>query len=170
MLSSFENQVLIRFNRISWRLRGLTFPPVYSGLRRNLVCLGSPSQGRSNSALMSSSATGKPVCNRSWDRLPVACSGVHPHSSSAHRFQHVMIAHIPDEDRIVCKMEQAGLLGSLDHLRLEFIAGPQKLQFHTASDRTEPGDKRPKQDEHYIVRNFGTCEIECMKRLSEVVI
>src|SRR5439155_11942550 len=50
------------------------------------------------------------------------------------------VAHITDKNRVMCEVEQAGLLGSFRHFDLKFIAGFPKLLLDPSSPGAEPGD------------------------------
>ena len=108
-----------------------------------LVFLSSPSQRlvRSNSASMSSSGVGKIVCSNSCECLPIAFVGPSVQLLRPPIPVRDDIAHITDEDRVVCQIEQASLLRSLCYFDLEVVAGLNEISLDPPPDGCELGKK-----------------------------
>ena len=51
------------------------------------------------------------------------------------------ITDITDENRVMCEIEQAGLLRSYRRFFLKFVAGLPKVSLGAMADRAEPGEK-----------------------------
>jgi hypothetical protein len=54
------------------------------------------------------------------------------------------VIHVSDENGVVSEIQQASLLGPFGDLLLEFVTGLEKLLLDASSNRTEPGEQRPK--------------------------
>jgi len=54
------------------------------------------------------------------------------------------VIHVSDENSVVSEIQQASLLAPLGDLLLEFVTGLEKLLLDASSNRTEPGEQRPK--------------------------
>src|SRR5882724_3271236 len=52
------------------------------------------------------------------------------------------VTHITDENGVVGKIQQAGLLSSLSHFDFELVASLTKVSLDAASNGAEPGDQR----------------------------
>src|ERR1700730_4976496 len=79
------------------------------------------------------------------------------------------IAHITDENRVVCQIEQASLLRSLSYFDLEGVAGLNEISLDPPPDGSEPGKKRRKQHEDEKMREIIACYVETVKRLDEKI-
>src|ERR1700687_4937933 len=79
------------------------------------------------------------------------------------------IAHITDEDRVMCQIEQASLLCSLCYFDLEVVARLNEISLDPPPDCGEPGKKRRKQYENEKVREIIACYVEGVNRLDEKI-
>src|SRR6202521_1682240 len=79
------------------------------------------------------------------------------------------IAHITDEDRVMCQIEQASLLRSLCYFDLEVVAGLNEISLDPPPDGGEPGKKRRKQYEDEKVREIIACYVKGVNRLDEKI-
>ena len=70
------------------------------------------------------------------------------------------VARVADKNRVLGKIEQAGLLRSHRNFLLEFVAGFEKLSLDAAADGAEPGEKNRKRYEEDIVREFRSRDVK----------
>ena len=80
------------------------------------------------------------------------------------------VAHVADKNRVMGKIEQAGLLRSHCHFLLEFVAGFEKLSLDAAADCAEPGEKNRKHYEKDIVRDFRSPDVKGVAGLRKEVV
>src|SRR5208282_5101457 len=80
------------------------------------------------------------------------------------------VAHVSDENRVVCEIQQAGLLGSFRHFDFEVFPSLTKLSLDAASNGAEPGEQRCERGESNKVRDIRRCDLERVNRLCEEVV
>jgi hypothetical protein len=75
-----------------------------------------------------------------------------------------------DKNGVMCEIEQAGLLCSCRHFRLEFVAGLPKLLLDPASPGAEPANDQCEYNENGKVRAMRRFDVERVQGLCEEVI
>src|SRR5215472_8324724 len=75
--------------------------------------------------------------------------------------------HVANEDRVVCQIEQAGLLCALHHLALQVVACSAEVFLNAAAHGTEPCSQQGETDEHDEIGNVRAVDLKRITRLSE---
>src|SRR5262249_27418146 len=79
------------------------------------------------------------------------------------------VAHITDENGVMCEIEQASLLGACRHFRLELVADLPKLLLHSASNGAEPGNNYSEYSVNDKVGDIRRCHVQAVNGLSEKI-